>query len=94
MKRMPALQSCALTFLVSSTAVLLCISAIVGMVCLGRWLPGVAQQSWELLALLLQVLATFGNGHSVQGSLFIAAACGGAIGLFDLLTPYRYEHLS
>ncbi|MGB0562024.1 MAG: hypothetical protein ACPGVO_09495 [Spirulinaceae cyanobacterium] len=95
MKHLPAaLKSCALTILVIASGVLLLLGLLFGLFCLGPWLAGSSAQHWELLGGYLDILAIFGNGHSVQGSLVIALTCGGAIGLFNLLMPYRYEHLS
>ncbi|MEM8640810.1 MAG: hypothetical protein AAGG51_18625 [Cyanobacteria bacterium P01_G01_bin.54] len=92
--RRSAFKSCALTILVSASVVLLLLGCLLGLFCLGSWLSGIPAGNWQLLSDYLNILAAFGNGHSVQGSVVIALTCGGAIGLFDLLLPYRYEHLS
>lgn len=89
-----ALQSCALTFVLSALAVLSVIGTVLGVTFLSRWLPGITVLSLHIFEATLSILDTFGDGHCIQGSLVIAIACGFAISAFDLFAPSRYQHLN
>jgi hypothetical protein len=87
------LQTCTVSFAFSFATPLAAIAiGWVGLTTLG-YLPGlmaVSQGSWQQIA---TVLATFGQGDSLQGSMVIALVFGLVGVLFDLCIPHRYEPL-
>jgi hypothetical protein len=87
------LYSIIMTLMVCFLLPLSGISALLGVLTVGQWIPAIAvangfQVAW---AGAMQFLATFGNGHPWQGLVVICLTISMVGGLFDLFALYKYQ---
>ncbi|MEA5418523.1 hypothetical protein VB712_04740 [Spirulina sp. CCNP1310] len=84
-------QSFLLTAIFSFTLPLLLIGSLLGSLTVVHWLPGLTAIGYQASNFVVNFLATFGDGHALNGSFVIAAAFGFVGGLFYACTPYHYH---
>ena len=89
----PFLRSLLLTSILSFTAPLILVGAILVSFSLLGYVPLIGPLGETGVKQVLQFLATFGSGHPFQGLVIIGFACGLVGGLFDTFNFYRYQNL-
>lgn len=89
----PFLRSLLLTSVLSFTAPLILVGAILISFSLLSYVPWLESLGETGVKQVLQFLATFGSGQPFQGLVIIGFACGLVGGLFDTFNFYRYQNL-
>ncbi len=86
------LRSLLLTAFFSFATPIVLAGAILMLLAVAGWLPGLHAIAHSATFAVLYFLATFGSGNPVTGSLVIGLAWGLVGALFDLCTVYRYDN--
>lgn len=95
MTTLPTLiRSLALTTLLSFIAPVVLFLGFFAFVLMISWLPGLESLGQTGAKDLLQFLAIFGSGCSVEGLMVISLSCSFVAALFDTYTFYSYQHLN
>ncbi|MBD2097858.1 hypothetical protein H6F90_22550 [Trichocoleus sp. FACHB-591] len=89
----PFLRSLLLTSVLSFTAPLILVGAILVSLSLLGFVPLLESVGATGVKQVLQFLATFGSGQPFQGLVIIGFVCGLVGGLFDTFNFYRYQNL-
>lgn len=87
------LRSLLLTSVLSFTAPLLLVGAILVSLSVAGYIPWLDTFSNTAVAQVLKFLATFGSGEPWHGLMVIGITCGLVGGLFDTYAFYRYQTL-
>jgi len=95
MTTLPTLiRSLALTALLSFIAPVVLFLGFFAFLCTMSWVPGLESLGQTGANDLLQFLAIFGNGCSVEGLIVISLTCSFVAALFDTYAFYSYQHLN
>lgn len=87
------LRSLLLTIIFSFVAPMLLVGVALVSLSLIGYIPGLQGVGQAIAAQILQVLATFGSGSSLQGLVVIGLTCSLVGALFDTYAFYRYQIL-
>ncbi|BAZ41765.1 hypothetical protein NIES4101_77330 [Calothrix sp. NIES-4101] len=87
------LRSLALTIIFSFVAPLIFIGAVLVALSVISYVPGLQNLTGAIANLILQFLATFGGGSSLEGTITIGLTCSFVGVLFDTYVHYRYQIL-
>ncbi|PAX60361.1 hypothetical protein [Brunnivagina elsteri] len=87
------LRSLALTIIFSFVAPLILIGAVLVTLSLTGHVPGLQDITGAIAHLILQFLATFGGGSSLEGIIIIGLTCSFVGVLFDTYVHYRDQIL-
>lgn len=87
------LRSLLLTIVFSFVTPMLIIGALLMIVFLLGYIPGLQAVGNAIAMAMTQFLATFGNGSVFDGLVVIGFTCSLVGGLFDIYTFYRYQNL-
>jgi hypothetical protein len=87
------LRSLALTIVFCFVAPLILIGAVLFALPIIGHLPGLENLTGAIANLILQFLATFGGGSSLEGTIIIGLTCSFVGVLFDTYVHYRYQIL-
>ncbi|MBF2063486.1 MAG: hypothetical protein IGS39_03500 [Calothrix sp. C42_A2020_038] len=87
------LRSLLLTIIFSFTAPMIFVGALLASFMLVGYIPGLQNAASAVANLILDFLATFGNGTPIRGLITIALTCSFVAVLFDTYVHYRYQIL-
>ncbi len=87
------LRSLALTIIFSFVAPVILIGAVLVTLSLMGHVPGLQDITNAIANLILQFLATFGGGSSLEGIIIIGLTCSFVGVLFDIYVHYRDQIL-
>lgn len=88
------LRSLVLTISLSFVAPIVLMTALLAVISVISFVPGLEAVGQTGTTQLLQFLAVFGSGSPLQGATTIGFTCSLVGALFDAYTFYRYQSLS